>query len=63
MIPFNHGKVPATTATKEIAQRLKSLTGETLLFLRQIDRIEWQIANDCSGNYRVERPFAATLAR
>ncbi|MEN6449760.1 MAG: hypothetical protein ABFC96_04635, partial [Thermoguttaceae bacterium] len=52
VFPFNHANVSSEMAMREIGDRLKTLSGRTLLFLRHIDRIEWHFDDRRSGSYR-----------
>jgi len=49
-IPFNHKKVTSKKAYKEIGEKLRNLGLRTLLFLRNVDEITWEI-EETSGNY------------
>ncbi|MBF0095000.1 MAG: hypothetical protein HQL34_10700, partial [Alphaproteobacteria bacterium] len=51
MFGFDPAKVPAETASREIAARLRDLTARTLLFLRKIKEIEYVLPNGAQGIY------------
>lgn len=51
ILPFNHPDIMAQTAFLEIAQRLEHIGIRTLLFLRHIHQIEWNIEDGLSGYY------------
>jgi len=50
IIPFNHEEITPEKSFNEIKNRLKNLGSETLLFLRYIKEINWNIANE-KGTY------------
>jgi hypothetical protein len=50
VIPFNHKEVKKSEAYKEIQDRLKDLGLRTLLFIKNIRKIEWT-AKPASGKY------------
>lgn len=57
MFPFDHAEVSPAQAYKEIQGRLKSLSVRTLLFLRSIVQIEWEVDCGEAGIYmREEHP-------
>lgn len=49
--PFDHHEISAETAFQEIADRLRRLGLRTLLFLRNIEQIEWEVGDEASGVY------------
>lgn len=49
--PFDSPEVEAETAFSEIAERLRNLSGITLLFLRKIKKIEYKIPDEPKGAY------------
>ena len=49
--PFDSPEVEAETAFSEIAERLCNLSGITLLFLRNIKKIEYKISDEPKGTY------------
>ena len=49
-IPFNHKKVDSETAYREIGKKLRDLELRTLLFLRNVREIVWEI-DDETGSY------------
>lgn len=51
IFPFDTSSVSADVAFDEIAERLASLNVRTLLFLRNIDQIDWQTVEGESGTY------------
>ena len=51
VFPFNHERVSATEAFKRIGDRLRVLGATTLLFLRNIDTIQWIVEGQASGTY------------
>lgn len=52
-IPFNHKKVDSETAYREIGKKLRDLELRTLLFLRNVREIVWEI-DDETGSYSRE---------
>lgn len=50
-IPFDHDEILAEQAYAEISERLSKLGSRTLLFLNQIDSIDWEIVGKGNGNY------------
>jgi hypothetical protein len=52
VFPFNHPDVEAEQAFDEIARRLETLSGRTLLFLRHIRTIHWQVEGRSRGTYQ-----------
>lgn len=52
-IPFNHKKVDSETAYREIGKKLRDLELRTLLFLRNVKEIVWEI-DDETGSYSRE---------
>ena len=50
-LPFDADKVPSHQAFGEISRRLKELGQRTLLFLKHIDVVEWEIDGVGSGSY------------
>lgn len=57
IFPFNKGDVHPAIACKEINLRLRKLSARTLLFLRKIKEIEYQLPNGENGLYlRDEAP-------
>ncbi|GLI95539.1 sacsin N-terminal ATP-binding-like domain-containing protein [Methylocystis echinoides] len=51
VLGFDPAKAPAETAGREIAERLRGLTARTLLFLRKIKEIEYELPNGARGIY------------
>lgn len=51
IIPFNRSSSDAHTSYEHIAKRLPSLNSQTLLFLRSVGEIQWNIADQQSGHY------------
>ncbi|MGB0386194.1 MAG: sacsin N-terminal ATP-binding-like domain-containing protein [Ardenticatenaceae bacterium] len=49
--PFNHQQINAQKAFSEIRTRLGSLHAHTLLFLRSIREIQWDVENLAGGTY------------
>lgn len=50
-IPFDHDEIPAEQAYTEIAAKLGKLGRRTLLFLNQIESVEWTVSDGPSGSY------------
>ncbi len=50
-IPFDYDEVPWDQAHAEIGTRLAKLGSRTLLFLNQIESVDWEIAGSASGSY------------
>ena len=55
VLPFDRTEVTATVAHAQIGERLRSLSLQTLLFLRNITEISWQIEGGPGGTYLRER--------
>lgn len=55
MFGFDPAKVPAETASREIAATLRGLTARTLLFLRNIKEIEYVLPDGTRGIYLREQ--------
>lgn len=51
VLPFNREDVDATIAFRDIGRRLTQLGGRTLLFLRSVAQISWEIDQGGSGRY------------
>lgn len=51
IFPFNHGEVHSEQAFEEIANRLHNIGTRTLLFLRYIEEISWNIHKEEAGIY------------
>ncbi|MCK4377195.1 MAG: DUF3883 domain-containing protein [Actinomycetia bacterium] len=51
IFPFNHSEVHSEQAFEEIANRLRNIGTRTLLFLRYIEEISWNINKEESGIY------------
>lgn len=51
ILPFNREGVAPEDACKEIGKRLRNLSARTLLFLRNIDEIEYSLPDSCGGTY------------
>ena len=51
VFPFNSEKITPKTACKEIGDRLLNLSDRTLLFLRNINEIEYRLPNTTRGEY------------
>lgn len=51
IFPFNHSEVYPEQAFEEIANRLRNIGTRTLLFLRYIEEISWNINKEESGIY------------
>ncbi len=51
VFPFNHKDVPPDKSIQLIGDRLRKLGLRTLLFLKHIDEIEWQIGTEAKGIY------------
>jgi hypothetical protein len=51
ILPFDRDDVSLQTANREIADRLRALSVRTLLFLRSIEEVEYQVAGATSGIY------------
>lgn len=60
---FNSAKVPAETASREIAARLRGLAARTLLFLRKIKEIEYVLPNGAQGIYLREEEIVGAHGR
>ena len=60
IFPFNSSIAAETDPFEEIATRLKGLNVRTLLFLRSISEIEWQIDSNESGLYIRETELSDT---
>ncbi len=57
LFPFDRKEVDSGVAFEEIGDRLMNLGAETLLFLRSLERIEWETEQGLSGTYsRREEP-------
>jgi hypothetical protein len=50
-IPFDHDEILPEQAYAEISERLSKLGSRTLLFLNQIDSIDWEIVGKGNGSY------------
>jgi len=50
VLPFNKDDITAKSASQEIGKRLRELSTKTILFLRNIETIEYQLANE-QGEY------------
>ena len=50
-IPFDHGEIPAEQACAEISAKLGKLGFRTLLFLHQIESVDWTVSDGGSGSY------------
>src|SRR2546428_638842 len=50
-IPFDHDDIPAEQAFKEISIRLAKLGFRSLLFLKQIESVNWVIDGQATGSY------------
>ena len=53
ILPFNHQEISCEEAYQQIAERLKTLEAESLLFVRNIREIQWNTEED-NGRYLVE---------
>ena len=63
-LPFDHPDVSAKDAYREIAGRLKELGLRTLLFVRNIDSISWQLTCGTKGQYvREAKPVREGIDR
>lgn len=51
IFPFNHSEVHSDQAFEEIANRLRNIGTRTLLFLKYIEEISWNIYKEESGIY------------
>jgi hypothetical protein len=51
IFPFNHSEVHSEQAFEEIANRLRNIGTRTLLFLKYIEEISWNIHKEESGIY------------
>lgn len=51
VFPFNHSEVSPEQAFKDISKRFRELGSRTLLFLNNIDEINWTIVGEESGAY------------
>ena len=51
IFPFNHSEVHSEQAFEEIANRLRNIGTRTLLFLKYIEEISWNIHKEGSGIY------------
>lgn len=51
VLPFNAESVVPATARQEIGERLRNLSARTLLFLRSIEEIRYELPEDISGEY------------
>lgn len=52
VFPFDHKDVSVEKGFEEIAKRLRELGSRTVLFLNNIERIEWEIECKESGTYK-----------
>ncbi len=52
VLPFNHAELSPETAYEEIAQCLRTLSVHTLLFLRNLEEIEYQISENATTTAR-----------
>lgn len=50
-IPFDHDEIPAEQAYAEISAKLAKLGFRTLLFLNQIESVDWNVSDGPSGSY------------
>lgn len=62
VFPFDHPEIGASQARAEISERLVALASRTLLFLRHIERIDWNAGEEQRGEYRRETPDAEPAA-
>lgn len=53
ILPFDHPDLSSDNAYKQISDRLQALESESLLFLRNIDEIQWKTEDD-EGHYLAE---------
>jgi|GEM_PF-2343471 len=51
VLPFNHAETSSTESHGIIAERFRELGPRTLLFLRRLDEIDWQIDGGGFGRY------------
>lgn len=51
VLPFNHKETSSDESHSIIAERLRVLGPRTLLFLRHIDEVDWEIQSSGSGRY------------
>ncbi len=51
VFPFNAEEITPETACQEIGDRLQNLSARTLLFLREINEIEYKLPNSTGGAY------------
>jgi len=63
IFPFDHPGIPARMATDEIGHRLEHLGVRTLLFLRRLEALMWEIDDGRKGLYRREDHGAAETHR
>jgi len=63
VFPFNHPEVKSEQAFDEIARRLKALSARTLLFLRHVQAIHWQVEGIGRGSYRREAGESEQIRR
>ena len=54
IFPFNHNEVHSEQAFNEISNRLRDIGTRTLLFLKYIEEISWNINKEESGSYICE---------
>ncbi len=52
VLPFDHAELSPETAYEEIANRLRTLSVHTLLFLRNLEEIEYQISENPTSTAR-----------
>jgi hypothetical protein len=50
-IPFDHDNIQPDQAYFEISERLAKLGFRTLLFLNQIESVDWEVADKAAGSY------------
>jgi hypothetical protein len=50
-IPFDHEEIPSEQAYAEISAKLAKLGYRTLLFLNQIESVDWTVSDGRSGRY------------
>ncbi len=59
-LPLDHPDLPAVISHAEIAARLEELGIKTLLFLKHVESIEWNVDNGKSGQYLKETRVVAS---
>src|SRR5579859_462283 len=54
VFPFDHPALPPDKGIELVGRRLQQLSPRTLLFLRHLTRLDWQIDDGASGTYERE---------